>query len=172
MTQYAAFLRGVMPTNCKMPQLKAAFEHAGFEDVRTVLGSGNVVFSARAGAEAGLQRRAEAAMLEQLGHAFPTIIRTVDYLRELLEADPYQKLKLPADAKRIVTFLRAPAKQKLKVPVEFEVERTTIVAVRPGEIFSAYRPNPKGPLFMGLIDRTFGKDVTTRTWDTIGKVAR
>ena len=43
MARYAAFLRGVMPTNCKMPQLKAAFEAAGFTDVKTLLGSGNVV---------------------------------------------------------------------------------------------------------------------------------
>src|SRR5258707_3906639 len=45
--RYAAFLRGVMPTNAKMPDLKRAFEAAGFTDVRTVLASGNVVFSAR-----------------------------------------------------------------------------------------------------------------------------
>ena len=43
---YAAFLRGVSPMNVKMPDLKLAFEAAGFEDVRTVLSSGNVVFGA------------------------------------------------------------------------------------------------------------------------------
>ena len=43
MSRYAAFLRGVMPTNCKMPALQAAFEAAGFTDVKTVLGSGNVL---------------------------------------------------------------------------------------------------------------------------------
>jgi len=37
-----------MPTNCKMPELRAAFEAAGFDDVKTLLASGNVVFSARA----------------------------------------------------------------------------------------------------------------------------
>ena len=46
MKRYAAFLRGVMPTNCKMGDLRAAFEAAGFEDVRTLLGSGNVLFGA------------------------------------------------------------------------------------------------------------------------------
>lgn len=29
-----------MPTNCTMPELKAAFEAAGFTDVKTILGSG------------------------------------------------------------------------------------------------------------------------------------
>ena len=30
MPRYAALLRGVMPMNAKMPDLKAAFESAGF----------------------------------------------------------------------------------------------------------------------------------------------
>src|ERR1041385_1159873 len=39
MPRYAAFLRGVMPMNCKMAALKAAFEAAGFTDVKTVASS-------------------------------------------------------------------------------------------------------------------------------------
>jgi len=42
MPQYAAFLRGVVPMNCSMPELKKSFEAAGFSDVRTLLSSGNV----------------------------------------------------------------------------------------------------------------------------------
>ena len=41
-----------------------------------------------------------------------------------------------------------------------------------GDIFSAYVPSPRGPVFMTLIEKTFGKDVTTRTWDTVQKVVR
>src|SRR2546422_3404978 len=75
MPRYAAFLRGVMPVNAKMPDLKKAFEAVGVTDVKTILGSGNVVFSARAASEASLQRRAEAAMAEGFGRTFLTIIR-------------------------------------------------------------------------------------------------
>jgi hypothetical protein len=39
-------------------------------------------------------------------------------------------------------------------------------------VYSAYLPNPKGAVFMTLIEKTFGKEVTTRTWDTVAKVAR
>ena len=45
MARYAAFLRGVMPTNCKMADLKKAFEAAGFTGVKTFLASGNVATS-------------------------------------------------------------------------------------------------------------------------------
>jgi len=30
--------------------------------------------------------------------------------------------------------------------------------------------SPRGPVFMRLIEKTFGADVTTRTWDTVRKV--
>src|SRR5882724_13283503 len=105
MPRYAAFLRGVSPMNAKMPDLKKAFETAGFGDVKTLLSSGNVVFTAPSASEATLQRKAEAAMTKRLGRTFLTIIRPVDVLRELLASDPYTKFDLPPAAKRIVTFL-------------------------------------------------------------------
>ena len=170
MPRYAAFLRGVMPMNCKMPALKAAFEAAGFTDVKTVLGSGNVVFDARSASEAALQQKAEAAMQERLGQAFLTIVRPVEQLRKILQTDPYRPFKVSPKAKRIVTFLRGRPTAKLKLPIEMDGAR--ILAMKDGEIFSAYLPTPKGPVFMTLIQKTFGKDVTTRTWDTVAKVAR
>jgi len=159
-----------MPTNCKMPALKAAFEAAGFTDVKTVLGSGNVVFDARSSSEQLLQQKAEAAMQDRLGKAFMTIVRSIEQLRKVLATDPYKPFNVSPKAKRIVTFLRGRPTAKIKLPVELDGAR--ILALKDGEIFSAYLPNPKGPVFMTLIDKTFGKDVTTRTWDTVAKVAR
>jgi uncharacterized protein (DUF1697 family) len=170
MRRYAAFLRGVMPMNAKMPALKAAFEAAGFEDVKTLLSSGNVVFSAPAAPEARLERKAEAAMMEHLGQTFLTIVRPVDALREILGSDPYQPFRLGPTAKRIVTFLRQKPKTGLALPIERD--GASILLMRGSEIYSAYLPTPKGPVFMTLIEKTFGKEQTTRTWDTVTKVAR
>jgi len=170
MERYAAFLRGVSPMNAKMPELKKAFEAAGFEEVKTILSSGNVVFSARPASEDALQRKAETAMKKRLGNPFFTIVRSVEALREILAADPYRSFRLPPAAKRVVTFLREKAAKKLDLPIELHEAR--ILAVRGREIYSAYLPTPKGPVFMSLIEKTFGKEVTTRTWDTVKKVAR
>ena len=170
MPRYAAFLRGVMPTNVKMPELRRAFEKAGFDEVRTVLGSGTVVFSARAASDAALQRKAEAAMQEHLGRTFATIIRSIDELEALVAMDPFAKYRLPPEAKRIVTFLREPlARAPSRLP---EQDGARILHVTGREVFTAYVPTPKGPVFMSLIQKTFGEDVTTRTWDTIKKVTR
>ena len=157
-----------MPTNAKMPELKRAFEAAGFTDVKTVLGSGNVVFTAGAATEAALQRKAEAAMAEQLGRTFLTIVRSLDALREVLDSDPYAGFSLAPGSKRVVTFLREPARGKLALPVELDGAR--ILCRRGGELFSAYVATPRGPVFMTLIQKTFGDEVTTRTWETVQKI--
>ena len=46
LTEYAALLRGVSPVNASMSDLVKAFERDGFTNAPTVLGSGNVLFSA------------------------------------------------------------------------------------------------------------------------------
>ncbi len=169
MPRYAAFLRGVMPTNARMSELKETFEAAGFRQVKTVLSSGNVVFDAAAASTATLERRAEAAMDERLGRRFLTIVRPLDALRALLADDPYAGFRLPPGCKRIVTFLRRPPDSTLSLPRELAGAR--ILRVRGSEAFSAYVRTPRGPVFMTLIEKTFGEEVTTRTWDTVRKVA-
>lgn len=155
--------------NAKMPELKRCFESAGFTEVRTLLSSGNVVFNARAASGAALERRAEAAMAQQLGRSFPTLVRSAEALGELIAADPYAAHALPAGAKRVVTFLRTPPEAKLVLPIELEGAR--ILALDGREVFTAYVPSPRGPVFMTLIEKTFGIGLTTRTWDTVRKCA-
>ena len=167
MPRYAAFLRAVSTQNAKMPALKEAFESAGFTAVRTVL---NVVFDARRASDATLERRAEAAMRERLGQSFLTIVRPVEHLQALLAADPFRRFRLRPGSKRVVTFLRAEPDAVVALPLERQGAR--LLALEGRELLTAYVPSPKGAPFMVLIERTFGKAITTRTWDTVAKVAR
>jgi uncharacterized protein (DUF1697 family) len=168
MQRYAAFLRGVSPMNLKMPELSAAFEGAGFAQVKTLLSSGNVVFSVARGAEASLQRKAEAAMQQRLGRTFMTFVRRIEHLQMLLESDPFERFKLPANSKRVVTFLHEPPKEFPKLPIELGGAR--LLALKDRELFCTYVPTPGDPVFMRLIERHCGTAQTTRTWDTVRKV--
>lgn len=169
MPRYVAFLRGVSPMNARMPELKSCFESAGFRNVKTVLSSGNVVFDAGAASEATLELKIEKAMAKELGRTFQTIVRKVDALRALLDADPFASARLPANAKRVVTFLREPPPKKLALPIELDGAR--ILAVKGREAFTVYVPSERGPVFMTLIEKTFGAHVTTRTLDTVRRCA-
>lgn len=166
--RYAAFLRGVMPTNAKMPELKRCFEAVGFTDVKTVLASGNVVFTARAETEAALQRKIEDGMEQHLGRRFLTIVRSLDALRVLVDADPYADFKLAPNAKRIVTFLRDAPASKLRLPIEHDGAR--LLCAKRSDVFGAYVPSARGPVFMTLILKQLGEGATTRTWDTVKKL--
>ena len=169
MPRYVAFLRGVSPTNCKMPQLRECFQAAGFDDVRTVLSSGNVAFSTHAAAWPAIERMAEQAMLASLGRAFRTIVRPAEYLQALVASDPFAEFGLPRTAKRVVTFLHRSDDRRIELPIVRDGARVLKVAA--SEVFTAYEPSPRGAVFMALLERTFGKDITTRTLSTVEKCA-
>ncbi len=167
MPRYVALLRGVSPMNAKMADLKACFEDLGLSDVKTVLSSGNVVFTGISKSEASLAKTLESGMAKHLPRSFPTIVRRVDRLATLLAQDPFSEFRVSAKEKRIVTFLSEPYRGKLSLPTESEGVR--ILAMKGSEVFTVYEPNPRGPVFMRLLEKTFGKGVTTRTLDTVKK---
>ncbi|MBL8962239.1 MAG: DUF1697 domain-containing protein [Gemmatimonadetes bacterium] len=169
MPRYVAFLRGVMPTNCRMADLRAAFEAGGFANVKTVLASGNVAFDARQAPVATLERKVEAAIVAGLGRTFETFVRPNDMLQAMLDRDPFAPFRLPADAKRVVTFLRTPPVVP-KLPLVLNEAR--IVAVEGCELFTTYQRGAETPDFMKLIEQAVGKQQTTRTWDTVRKCAQ
>lgn len=169
MSRYVAFLRGVSPLNAKMPELKACFESAGFKNVRTVLSSGNVVFDSELTSPAAIETMAEIAMEKTLGRVFYTIVRSVAELDALLSTDPYAEHGIPPDAKRVVSFFREPLTAKIALPLAQDL--ASVFLLRGREVFTAYRPTEKGPVFMVLIEQAFGKNVTTRTLDTVSRCA-
>jgi uncharacterized protein (DUF1697 family) len=170
MPSYAAFLRGVSPMNLKMPDLKKSLEGAGFSDVKTVLASGNVVFKGKKLSESTIEKQVEHALEHAVGKKFPVIVRTIPHLQALLDADPYQAFRVSPKAKRVVTFLRSAPKEKLALPIERDGAR--ILALQGRELLSAYVVSDKGPVFMTLIEKACGKEITTRTWDTVKKVVK
>ena len=158
--------------NCTMPELKECFQAAGFDDVRTVLATGNVAFDARVrgGSKlSALERKVEQAMLTSLGRTFPTLIRSSEYLQALVASKPFGEFALPSTAKCVVTFLRRADERRVELPIERDGVR--LLKQVGTEVFTAYEPNPNGPAFMALLERTFGKEITTRTLGTVEKCA-
>jgi uncharacterized protein (DUF1697 family) len=155
--------------NCKMPELKRCFEAAGFSDVRTLLSSGNVAFSARPDIVPNLEAAAEAVMEKHLGRFFQTIVRPSSFLQSIVERAPFAEFALAPNEKPVITFLRQPYDGSLALPIE--QEQAAIYKLERTEVFSAYVPNEKGPAFMVLLEKTFGKEITTRTLETVRKCA-
>lgn len=134
MPRFTAFLRGVSPMNAKMPELKAAFESAGFANVRTVLASGNVVFDSERTDEREIERLAEEAMMRALGRSFYTVVRSCAHLADVLAADWYATHGIPPQAKRVITFMREAA-----VPRVCRVGRHSAPTWRGAGVHAAHR---------------------------------
>ena len=165
--KYVAFLRGVTPQNASMADIKRCFESAGFGEVRTVLASGNVVFSARLTSLPEIQDLAEHAMAIGMGRTFGTVVRSAQSVRALLSADPFSEFSVPQEAKRVVTFLRDAKRAGPELPIERD--GVQILKRLGNDVLTVYVPHPKGPVFMGMLEKAFGKDITTRTLDTVRK---
>lgn len=89
---YAALLRGINVggnNTVPMPALKAVFETAGMERVRTYINSGNVIFtSPDAGDRAALTARLEGAIRDRFGFAVPVLVRSLPEMRAALAPLP------------------------------------------------------------------------------------
>lgn len=155
--------------NASMPKLKRCFQGAGFTNVKTVLASGNVVFDSTLRSDAAVERKAEQAMERDLDRTFFPIVRSVVALKAMLADDPFGGHDVPAEAKRVVTFMRDERPPKAGLP--HAADGASVLCQKGREVFTAYVRTEKGPVFMALIEKAFGKDVTTRTWATVTKCA-
>ncbi len=110
--QFTAFLRAVNVGGrvVTMDRLRALFEAMGFDDVATVIASGNVVFSTSRRSAERLEREIEAALRDALGYEVATFLRTRAELEAILAFDPVPLLPPPpqADGVLAVAFLKAP----------------------------------------------------------------
>jgi uncharacterized protein (DUF1697 family) len=135
-----------------------------------VISSGNAVFSAHAASERTLEEKCEDAFERHMKHRFLTIVRRIDYLQALIDRDPYAAFTLPNGAKRNVTFLRRRPEPPPQLPLR--LRGAELLALEAREALTYYVPNKVDPAFMVLIDKTFGKEVTTRTWETVQRIVK
>lgn len=155
MTTYAAFLRGIMPTNPNMrnEKLKSVFESLGFINVQTLISSGNVIFSTKTKVKdiTALESKIEKALFKELGIKSPAYIRSKEELESIIKKDPFKGHTHGPKSYLIVTFTKK----------------------KPREIFNNINTKqPTTAQFMALLDKEHGKDITTRTWKTVERMVK
>ncbi|OBB05779.1 pyridoxamine 5-phosphate oxidase [Mycobacteriaceae bacterium 1482268.1] len=92
MTRYAAFLRGVNVggVNLKMADVVAAFEKAGFTNIKTILASGNVLLDSRSGVDA-VRKKAEKALRDEFGYDAWVLAYDLDTVKAISERYPFER---------------------------------------------------------------------------------
>ncbi|WP_433605220.1 DUF1697 domain-containing protein [Prescottella agglutinans] len=91
MTRYVALLRGINVggINIKMADLRQVFTDLGFEDVKTVLASGNVLFNSDPTDVAGLKSTIETALRAAFGYEAWVFVLDTATLAGIVEAYPF-----------------------------------------------------------------------------------
>jgi uncharacterized protein (DUF1697 family) len=179
--RYAAFLRGINVGGHKaltMDALRATFQGVGFENVRTIQASGNVVFDAggedvRAGTDAeidSLAARIGDGLEQSFGYRIGVIVRRLADLERLVASDPFQGVAVSPETRLYATFLSRPVKNGTEIRAENV--SVHVVRVTEGEVLTAITLSPGWGTtkLMGWLEKLLGKDLTTRNWKTVLKI--
>ena len=171
MPAYVALLRGIAPTNPLMrnAQLRQVFEGLSFGNVRTVISSGNVLFETPSRSPAKLASAIEAALHDHLGAPCTTILRSRRQVEQLAGLDVFAAHDDGPTGRCNVTFLK-------HRPATLDPPETgpgsAIVAVRDRAVFSVIdTTRSTTPDLMARLERAYGREITTRTWRTVHRIA-
>lgn len=156
-------------------KLRAVFEGLGLEEVGSVLSSGNIVFRTEIADTAVLEQRIEDALAGELGISSRPFVRTYSELRALVDSDPF-----PGETHGSHTYLTATfVKEADGVPhvvagqldpgttvVRYDTAARAVLAITDNS-----EPNSSRGFLLWL-DRSYGKDITTRSWLTVQRIVR
>ncbi len=174
--KYVAFLRGInVGGHHKVPMadLRKEIEKLGFENVTTLLNSGNIIFEAISDYEENLEKKISAHLEKSFGFSIPTVIRTSEMIYELLNINPFKDVQLTKDIRLYISFLQENVQTKLKLPWTSSDNSYIIIGKIGKNILSVLDISiSKTPKAMEDLERYFGKNITTRNWNTIKRIEK
>lgn len=173
MNKYVAFLRGINVGGNKkvsMSDLKKAFEELDFQKVNTLLNSGNIVFESTKKSPSAhvIEKKLEQA----IGFNIAVILRPFRDIDDMIRSDHFKDINVTSETRLYVTLLDKPYRGGLKIP--YTVEGFNIISVTHDTVYSVLTVSPKRGTTdaMRILEKEFGKLITTRNWNTIGKISK
>lgn len=174
--KYVALLRGInVGGNKKVPMadLKKLMEKKGFTDVRTLLASGNVMFSSDQ-KEAAVHKTLEAIIEEKFGFNVPVILRTHEEVATLAKSSIFKGISVDTNTRLYISFLGKESKKPtIKIPYASEENDFRILKADSSMVCSVLQLSDKRNSVdcMNILEKEFGKNITTRNWNTVQKIA-
>ena len=152
-----------------MADLRTLLEGLGFRDVRTLLNSGNVVFTSPKSADTALAARIEEAMTRKLGVTAKVTVVSASDLQAVVDRLPL--VTEGRDPSRLmVGFLRTPADERRIVDVVRQTWAPDEVAAGPRVVYVWCPDSILESRALEAIGRAAGDGITTRNWSTVRKL--
>ena len=172
-TRYVAFLRGINvgKRRVKNDALSKVFDDLGFENVKVLIASGNVLFDADQQAESKLTKTVEDGLAKALGFEVNVLLRSIPEIQAMLDLDPFEGIEVTKQTRRYVTLLAQKTKSTMKVPYASEDGRFRILSRSDREVYSVLtlEEGARTVDLMAVLEKEYGKGATTRNWNTIEK---
>ena len=169
MTVYVGLLRGVNvggATKLPMADLRRIAEGCGFEDVRTYVQSGNVVFSHRAKAHDKLEADLERRIKAMAGFDVAVFVRSVSEWTKVVRNNPYPGTE---PTKLVVSFLKQPPPRAAWQKIDADAFLPEAFTVKGREVY-LYLPNGQGRAKLPQALNRIPGTATTRNWQTVCKL--
>ena len=171
---YISMLRGINVGGHKqvpMSELRAMFEALGFEQVRTYIQSGNVIFEAAKSNPSDLSARIEKKILSQFGFPVSVITRTPEEMRKNIEGNPFAKESRTEPAKVYIAFVsQAPTADAVK---KVGALATASEQLRHSgrEVYLYYSDGMgRAKLTHNVLEKVLAVTATARNWNTVNKL--
>ncbi|HZQ19628.1 MAG TPA: DUF1697 domain-containing protein [Terriglobales bacterium] len=171
---YIAMLRGINVgphKRMKMEKLRATCESLGFEDVKTYIQSGNIVFRAAKMSDSSLAKKLGAGVVRDFGFSADVITRTGEEMGRVSECNPLLREKGVDESKLHVVFLaEKPTPESLKKLQELTLAPDRVRSL--GREIYFYFPNgvSGSSLWKHPLDKVLAITGTMRNWNTVNKL--
>lgn len=154
-----------------MADLKGMFDALKFAGVRTLLQSGNVVFSSDDKAGAQLESRLEAETEKRFKLATQYFVRTSAEWDSIILANPFPREAANDPGHLLVLPLKTAPSPTALAALEASIQGRETVRAK-GRTLYAYYPDGIGnsKLTVALIERKLGSPCTGRNWNTTLKI--
>lgn len=173
-TSYIALLRAVNlgPHNkVAMADLRSLLQRQGFEEPRSLLQSGNLVFRAPARPTADLERLLEAETGARLGLRTEYFVRTGEEWRAVIAANPFPAEAAHDPAHLLAVCLREAPRPDAVSALEGTITGRERVRVSGREAYIVYPDGiGRSRLTSAVIEKKLGARGTSRNWNTVLKL--
>ena len=171
--KYAAFLRGINvggKNKIKMEILREACAALGFENVKTYINSGNIVFETAKADDTKIADRIEKAIEQEFGLKIKTMVRTRAEIEGIVENNPFDG-QFENDKDLHVFFLDEELPEEKRDLLLSNNSETEMFAVRGREIYCLLRVSvPDSLMGKDYIGKKLKVSATARNWRTVNKI--
>lgn len=177
MKSYVIFFKGInVGGNKKIPmvELKKLLTGSKFQDVITILNSGNVILKANNSSKFTVKTIIEQLIQEFFGFESKVIAMNAESFLKMYNASGIKANKASGSVKQYVTFVNKKITTQVKdMLLTFDKDKLDILHITDFEVYwNLDTTSNKTVDVMKILEKNLSKDITTRNWNTVERIVK